>query len=393
VTPLFRKFVGIHWLLFATMAALLVAGVVAIYSAVEFREEAAFNNLWRKQVLMIGIGMVAFFGAALIDYKWVRWGAIPAYAGGLALLMVVQLAGTEVNSSKSWLDLGGFRFQPSQAAMAAGILMLAFVLAELNKFHPILRNHFLRLLIAGIVGGVPCLMVLKEGDFGSASVWLPVMGAMLFVGSIPMRYIITIVLIGLMIVPLVYFFKLEDYQQSRITTALDVLQGKEIDRQGEGYATYHITNAIGSAGWEGKGFLASKVEGQKSIHRMGFLPKNTAHNDYIFAVIAEEHGYRGCMILLGTLAALMLQGIWIAFRSRDPLGRLIAIGTTSLLFAHTFQHVGMQVHLLPITGLPLPFISYGGSFLIISLFLMGMTQSVWIHRNMPVERKKKSSEQ
>ena len=370
------------------MALLLVGGVVAIYSAVEFRAEPGFNTLWRKQVIMVGIGMVAFFVAALLDYKWVRWGAIPVYGLGLALLIVVQVAGTEVNASKSWLSVGGFSFQPSQAAMAGGILMLAFVLAELDKLHPILQNHFLRLLIAGIVGGIPCLLVLKEGDFGSASVWLPVIGAMLFVGSIPMRYIITIVLVGLMVVPIIYFFKLEDYQQARITTALDVLQGKAIDKKGEGYATYHITNAIGSAGWEGKGFLASKVKEQKSIHRMGFLPKNTAHNDYIFAVIAEEHGYRGCMVLLGTLAGLMLQCIFVAFRSRDPLGRLIAVGTTSLFFAHTFQHVGMQVHLLPITGLPLPFISYGGSFLIVSLFLLGMTQSVWVHRNVPVAKKK-----
>ena len=310
--------------------------MVAIYSAVEFREESAFNGLWRKQVILIGIGMVAFFAAALIDYKWVRWGAIPAYGIGIAMLIVVQLAGTEINRSKSWLNIGGFSFQPSQAAMGAGILMLAFVLAELNKYHPIFRNHFLRLLIAGVVGGVPFLLVLKEGDFGSAFVWLPVMGAMLFVGNIPMRYIVCIALIGVTIVPLVYFFKLEGYQQSRITTALDVLQGREIDRQGEGYATYHITNAIGSAGWEGKGFLASNVDEQKSIHRMGFLPRNTAHNDYIFAVIAEEHGFRGCMVLLSTLCFLMLQVIWVAFRSRDPLGRLLAIGTTSLLFAHTF---------------------------------------------------------
>ena len=390
MTPLFRKFIGINWLLFATMAVLLVGGAVAIYSAVEFRE-GSMSTLWRKHVILICVGMVLFFGAALIDYKWIRWGAIPAYALGLGLLVLVQLKGTEVHSSKSWLNIAGFRFQPSQAAMGSGILMLAFVLADLHKLHPILRNHFLRLIIAGLVGAIPFLLVLKEGDFGSATIWLPVTGAMLFVGSIPLRYIISIVLAGLMVTPLIYFFKLEPYQQSRITTVLDFLQGKEIDRQGEGYATYHITNAIGSAGWDGKGFLARKVDGQKSIHRMGFLPKITAHNDYIFAVIAEEHGFRGSLVVLGTLGALLMQCIFVAIRSRDQLGRLIAIGTTTLMFAHTFQHIGMQVHLLPITGLPLPFLSYGGSFLFLLLFLMGMTQSVWVHRNVPIESKRERS--
>jgi len=368
------------------MAALLVAGVVAVYSAVEFRDdEPGISSLWRKQVIMIGVGLIFFFGASLIDYKWVRWGALPAYLIALILLVAVQVAGQEIHSSRSWLRIAGFSFQPSQAAMGAGILMLAFVLAELHRFHPILQNHFVRLTLAGIVGGIPFAMVLKEGDLGSAMVWLPVIGAMLLMGSIPFRYLISIVLVGLMAAPLVYYFKLKPHQQKRIQVHLAVLEGKEIDKQGEGYATYHITNAIGSAGWEGKGFLARRVPRQKSIHRMGFLPRTTAHNDYIFAVVAEEQGFRGSMILLCCLAFLLLQTVVVAFWSRDQLGRLIAVGAIALFFAHTFQHVGMQVHLLPITGIPLPFISYGGSFMVLTLFLMGMVQSIWVHRNKPVE--------
>ncbi|CAN5138339.1 FtsW/RodA/SpoVE family cell cycle protein [soil metagenome] len=389
MTPLLRKFLGINWILFATMMGLLIFGVFAIYSASEFRADAGMALLWKRQISLIAIGLVVFFGAALIDYRWMRWGSIPFYLGALALLIAVQFEGVEVHSSKSWLKLGPLQFQPSQVAIAAGIVAIAFVLAELHKHVPIFRYHFLRLILAGILAAGPLALVLEEGDFGSASVWLPVLGAMLLVGSIPFRYLIVIALVAISVLPIAYNFGLKDYQKARIQVFMDLWAGKPINTQDEGYAINNILMAVGSAGWEGKGFLGKNVKDQKTVNRMGFIPKDTAINDFIFTVVAEEQGFRGSMLLISGFAFLLLQLVFVAFSSRDQLGRLLVAGTGALLFAHIFQNIGMNINLLPITGIPLPFISYGGTFVVINMFLLGVAQSVWIHRNTPAPEKER----
>ncbi len=387
MTPLLRKFLGINWILFFTMIGLLILGVFSIYSASEFRPDPGMSLIWKKQIRMIVAGLIVFFGAALVDYRWMRWGSLPFYLGALALLISVQFVGVEIHSSKSWLKIGPIQFQPSQLAIASGIVVVAFVLAELHKHVPIFRYHFLRLVLAGIMAIVPCVIVLKEGDFGSASVWFPVLGAMLLVGSIPFRYLIVIALVGLSVLPIAYNFGLKDYQKERIQVFMDVWAGKEIDTQNEGYAINNILKAVGSAGWEGKGFLGKNVEGQKTVNRMGFIPKDTAINDFIFTVVAEEQGYRGALFLISLFAFLLVQLVFVAFSARDQLGRLLVAGIAALFFAHIFQNIGMNIGLLPITGIPLPFISYGGTFVIIVMFLLGLTQSVWIHRNTPAPEK------
>lgn len=392
MTPLFRKLLGINWILFSTMAGLLVFGVFSIYSASEFRD-ADMALKWKSQIQWIAIGLAAFFGAALVDYRWMRWGSLPFYLVAFAGLIAVQVLPESIapvrNGAKSWIQLGGLQFQPSQPAIAGGIVLIGFVLADLHKYVPIFRFHFLRLALAGVLAVVPCALVLLEGDFGSASVWIPVLGAMLLVGSIPFRYLIAIGLVAVSILPLGYYFGLKDYQRERIDVFLDVLQGEEIDVRGSGWATHNILMAVGSGGWEGKGFLGRGVPDQKTINRMGFIPKDTAINDFIFAVLAEEHGFRGGMLLLSAFAFLLVQLVSVAFASRDQLGRLLVVGVAALLFAHVLQNIGMNIGLVPITGIPLPFISYGGTFAVTVLFLLGMVQSVWIHRNTPAPEKER----
>jgi len=404
MTPLFKKLLGLNWILLAVMGVLLVGGALIIYNATHFRVDDPFiAMIWRKHIQWGLIGMAVFFVASLIDYQWIKWGAVPAFLAGVGGLLAVQAVGVVkgavmVNGklsggNKSWIDLPGLgSVQPSQIAIAAGIITLAFVLGELHRLHSWFRYHFVRLTVAGMVTAVPLAFVLKEGDLGSALVWVPVFGAMLLAGSIPFRYLIAMGLVGALALPWLFFFGLKDYQRDRILVPLKMIQNKPVNYQQEGYASINNVRAIGSAGWEGKGADGSRMpidpttkERRKTIHQLGYIPKDTAHNDYIFTVFAEQQGFRGSLVLIGLFALLVFQCIFIAFCSRDQTGRLLVVGVAALLFAHIFENIGMQVQLMPITGIPLPFISYGGTFLVTVMFLLGLVQSVWVHRHVALE--------
>ncbi len=376
ITPLFRRFLGMNWALFITMIGLLIFGITAIYSA-SWMRDSSLSTVWEGQAKVAFVGLAIYFVISLIDYKWLRWAAIPFYLAGLGLLIYAQFAGIEVNGTKGWLKLPGLpQFQPSQVAMAGGIIFMAILLSSLHKLHPIFRNHFIRMLVAGIAGGIPFLLVLKQGDFGSSLVWLPVIGAMFLVGSIPFRYLFVIILCGTLMLPFGYFFGLKDYQKARITTQFDMLRGKKVDILGDAYSAHNNLLAIGTGGFKGKGF-----KNPDSINAQGWITPGTAINDFIFAVLAEEHGFLGATLMLTAFLLLLLLCLFVAFYSRDMLGRLIVVGVVGLFFAHIFQNVGMNLLLMPITGIPLPLISFGGTFLLMILFLLGVVQSVWVHRN------------
>jgi rod shape determining protein RodA len=388
MTPLFRKFLGVNWLLFANMILLLVWGVWAIYNASSFREGAALASKWRDQVQWGAVGIVVFFGAALIDYKWIRWAAAFMYLAGIAGLVAVKAIGVQVNGAQSTIDIGRVHFQPSQIAIVATISILAVILGDMHRITPWFRYHWLRLGVCGILAAIPMAMVLKEPDLGSAAVYGPVVVAMLLVGSIPFRYLITLFLLFMCVLPLAYFFGLKPYQKERVEVFTDMLMNKKVDVQGNAWMADKVQIAVGSAGFDGKGPLSSKVLDQRSVHRT-FFSETEAINDFIYAVIVEEFGFRGGMFQIAFTAMMLLQCVFVAFYSRDQLGRLLAVGVTAMMFAHAMQNMGMNVLMLPITGLPLPFTSYGGTFLVVCLFLMGLVQSVWIHRNTsPVNNKR-----
>lgn len=397
MTPLFRKFLGLNWILLLTMLGLTVVGIHAVYSATFFRTDVPEIAVsWRKQIQWSAIGLVVFFGAALVDYKWIRWGALPAFLVAVGGLLMVELKGEVINNHKSWVRVPGLGLvQPSQFAIGTGIILLSFVLGELHRLHRIFRYHFVRLLLAGLVMAIPLGFVLKQGDLGSGLVWFPVLGGMVLVGSIPFRYLIAGSLLGLMVAPILFFFFLKPYQQDRILVPLRIMRGEAVDYQREGYATTNVINAIGSAGWEGKGFAGERMQidpatgkRRKTMHQLGYIPKPEAHTDYIFPVFAEQHGFRGSLLLLCGFVLMVFQCLFIAVCARDQVGRLLVIGVAALIFAHVFQNVGMQVQLMPITGIPLPFISYGGSFLVTLMLLMGLVQSVWVHRNVALQEEK-----
>ncbi len=188
-------------------------------------------------------------------------------------------------------------------------------------------------------------------------------------------------LIGLAIIPVVYFLVLPIVSErgaGRVDNYLENLERGYIEDTDENYAEYRVTMAVGKAGWKGVGYNSRAKD---SLHHRKDIPWMTAHNDYIFAVIAEEQGFRGSLLLITAFALLLIQCLFIAFYSRDFSGQIIASGVVALFFAHIFENIGMCVSLMPITGIPLPLISYSGTFVLICMFLLGMVQSIWVHRN------------
>jgi rod shape determining protein RodA len=221
-------------------------------------------------------------------------------------------------------------------------------------------------------------------------IWGPVFLGMMLAGSIPFRYIITLALCVFAVAPLGYVFGLSVKQQKRIETPWYFFtnQKHKVNLLDEGWVPDKLEIAVATGGVEGKGPESKKVPDQASIHRT-FFP-DEAINDFIFGVVAEEFGFRGAVLLLSGMLLLLLQCVFVAFCARDQLGRLIVIGIVTMFFVHTFQNSGMNLTILPIIGLPMPFISYGGTFVVVCLFLMGMIQSVWVHRNISAVKKKRS---
>src|SRR6266853_3845137 len=212
MTPFLRKLLGLNWLLLANMLALAIFGVVAIYSATYMREDSVAAEFWRKQATWVAVGFFAFMVTRLVDYRWIKWGALPMYLAGLFFLILTRFIGSKVYGARSWLHLGPINFQPAQLAVVAGIMGLAIFLTQFREMHPMLR-----LLLSAAIAGATCLLILMQPDLGEVIIWVPVMLALWFVGGMPLRYLICVILIGIAFIPVAINFGLKPYQQQRIT--------------------------------------------------------------------------------------------------------------------------------------------------------------------------------
>ncbi len=360
--PFLKKLLGFNWVLLALMFALLAYGVYAIYSATWMRDA----SFYRDQIKWVIITLPIFFAVSLVDYRWVRFGALPLYLVGLAGLVATLVVGSRISGAKSWLNLGFMNFQPSQLALIASILVLALFMSRFRTLHP-----FVRLLGCGAIAGAPFVLILLQNDLGSALVWVPVILGLLFIGGLPKRYLISMLLMGAAVIPLIINFALKPYQKNRILTFRD----PSLDPLGAGWDLNQCLIAIGSGGFTGKGFKAPNT-----LNELGFLNATAAHNDYIFAVLGEQHGFIGAVALIAAIGLLLLTALYVVTTSGDDLGRYIGVGIVMMLFAHSFENIGMTIQVMPITGIPLPLVSYGGSFLLVTMIGFGLLQSVWIHR-------------
>jgi rod shape determining protein RodA len=387
MTPLLRKILGMNWLLVLVMYALLIFGVFMIESAArhlpvseeritQFGSAGAYFAWMQRNWIVVGT--VAYFGAALIDYRWIRWLGVPLYIVSLALMLMAMKVDDDVHR----LTIAGLSFQPAQLGVTSGIIMIAWLMQDLPKLHHRLGNPFVKIAMIAVVSAIPFLVVMKMGDMGSALVWIPVVVVALLVAGIPFRILTFIAWISIGVLPILYFVILplvSERGPDRIDLWLRMLQGQEVDILGDGYAPHNVSMAVGKAGWKGLGWMATSEQG--SLHDKRFIPNLTAHNDFIFAEIAEELGFRGAILMILGFAILLVQGLFIAFYSRDVSGRLIVCMVVALFFAHIYENIGMCVLLMPITGIPLPLVSYSGTFVVICMFLLGMMQSVWVHRH------------
>lgn len=366
VNPYLRKLFRFNWVLVALMLTLCVFSVIAIYSATFMRDPSSYlAQSARKQTIWIAASMALFFTVSLVDYRWIKWGALPVYICGVVLLLACKFVGKTHYGAKSWIEYGGFSLQPSQLAILGGIMIIALLLSEYRQMHPMLK-----LLLCALIAGPPVLLVAIQPQLGGVIVWGPVMLAMLFVGGLPIRYLLAIILSVSAVMPVAAHF-LKDFQYKRLTTFLD----PDADPLNAGWTINQSLTAIGSGGWHGKGWKA-----HDTLVEQNLLPPTIAHTDFIFSVIGEAYGFVGGTVLLATFAALIVVGLYVAYQSQDQLGLLLVVGTMALFFTHVFMNAGMTISLTPIAGLPLPIISYGGTFVMIIMFALGIVQSVWIHR-------------
>jgi rod shape determining protein RodA len=364
MTPFLRKFLGMNWLLFGLAVTLCVLGVIAVYSASSFRTE----DYWHRQAIWVIGGIAVFLVTSLIDYRWVKWAALPLYIASIFFVVLTYThLGEEHGGAKCWLRLPGIgTFQPSQMAVIAGVLTVGLFLSQFRKLHPMLK-----LVFTGAIIGGPMLLILKQPDFGMTLVWIPVIMSMLMLNGLPKRYIISLLLIALAAMPVMINFVLKPYQRARIVAFVD----PEVDPLGSAWAINQSLIAIGSGGFAGKGFMATGTQVEQ-----GFIPGTTVHTDYIFTAVGEQWGFVGGVVLISLFAVLLLTCLVSAHQAADELGLLITVGFSTQIFFHVYQNIGMTIGLMPITGLPLPLISYGGTFLVMVMFGLGIINSVWVHR-------------
>jgi rod shape determining protein RodA len=384
----------------AAIGGLMLLGGAFVYSATMVTEAAAtapwYSQSWLRQVVWYLLGVGAAATVCVIDYRaMARWSFV-VYWSGILLLVAVLVPGigtTHGWGARRWIDLGFFQFQPSEFAKLAFILAQGHFLSrpidELKT--PAIFFKGLGLLV------LPFLLIMKEPDLGSALVLLPTGLAMMFAAGTPRRYLYWLVggaaLLGALFLVDVLFappnwqiFKLENYQRSRLEVYFGIeprtapgasKAERDLSRKKQFDNAYNVGQAlisVGSGGLTGKGWR------QGTQNALGYLPRAVAHNDFIFSVIAEEEGFVGSVLVLTLYGTILFTGIRIAGQARDRLGRLLAVGVVTLLFSHVFINIGMNIRIMPVTGVPLPLLSYGGSSVLGSLIAMGLLQNIYMYR-------------
>lgn len=356
----FRLIKHIDYSLIFLVLVLCFLGLLVIYSTtqpeISNEEDMQFT---KRQLLYILVGLFLCFIVATIDYHQLEKIAIPIYILAIIMLVYVLLFGKTMGGSRRWIKVAGFDFQPSEFAKIALIIFLAdFLSRQKDKL-----SNFLYFLLPFLFTGILMLLITKQPDLGTAIVFLAIVLFMIYVAGIEWKYILMISLLLVASFPVLWSF-LKDYQRKRIIFFLN----PELDPLGAGYNIIQSKVAIGSGGLLGQG-LFSGIQSQ-----LKFLPAQ--HTDFVFAVIGEELGFLGALLLLSLFILLLWKGIKIAQEAPDLLGTFLATGVVAFMFFHIFINIGMVMGLVPATGLPLPFISYGGTFMITNFIGIGLLLNV-----------------
>jgi rod shape determining protein RodA len=382
------------------LAGLMCIGAAFVFSATMANQAAStlpwYDQSWVRQIVWYALGLGAGAALCLVDYHTLARWSLVAYGATIFFLVIVLVPhiGSMRYGARRWIDFHVFQFQPSEFAKLAFILAAAHFLSrppdELKQPAIFWKGIGLMLL--------PFMLILKEPDLGSALVILPTGLVMMFVAGTPKRYLLKLTgAVGLlaalfvadiMFAPPRWQLPMQPYQRDRLMVyfgrdythfapphatpaELQRLQRQQLDDE---YNVRQSLISVGSGGLTGKGWR------QGTQNKYGYLPRAVAHNDFIFSVIAEDEGFVGSVMVLTLYAVVLFTGLRIAGQARDRLGKLVAVGVVTLIFSHVFINIGMNIRIMPVTGVPLPLLSYGGSSVLCSLIAVGLMQNVYIHR-------------
>jgi rod shape determining protein RodA len=355
------------WFILLILLLLCCIGILTIYSATRPAVEAAHPNYYLKQALWVGIGLIALIVVASIDYTLLRSVAYPLFGFGLLLLLIVLVAGQGKMGAQRWISLGFISFQPTEFFRLIFILGLSRYLSSFKGSMTL--THLAISLFAFALP--PFILIMKQPDLGSGLILIFLFVLIVLARGIEKRLLIILIITCIVVVPIMgtlVFEHLKDYQKNRIIAFID----PDADPQGIGYQIEQSRITIGSGMITGKGYL----KGTQGPLR--FLPEK--HTDFIFSVFAEEWGFMGVCVIFLLYLLLFMRGLNTAVKAKDDFGRMIAIGLTNMLFIYFTINTGMVLGIMPVVGVPLPFISYGGTTLIANFMTIGLLINIRMRR-------------
>lgn len=363
---------GLDWLLMIAAMLLVVLGTMLVWSATSTRADLTGGDAdayLRKQLVNVAIGLVLMVAVMAVDHRWVRILAPVAYLGSIVGLVLVLVAGSTINGSRSWLQVGGMSIQPSEFAKLAVVIGMALVVAERTERRWGRAVGSLEVVAMLAIAGIPAVLILLQPDLGTMLVLTATVFGVLAVAGAGRWWLVGLTLGGVAgAVVAVTLGVLKPYQVDRFLAFTD----PGLDPRGAGYNTEQARIAVGNGGLFGQGLF----DGSQT--RSGFVPEQ--HTDFIFTVVGEEFGFFGAMALLGLLGIVVWRAFRIAMISKDAFGTYLAAGIASMLALQIFVNVGMAIGIMPITGIPLPFVSYGGSSLLINCAAVGILLNVHMRR-------------
>ena len=350
---------NIEWSIVICIILLIAIGLVALASATK---NSNYDEL-KKQIMWVTISIPVLVVVIFIDYDF--FAKISPVLYVITLIALIAVLFTEpINGATSWFSIGSSSIQPAEFAKIVIILFLAWLMTKIQQKGKDEINRILKLGLILIAFAVPVLLIIKQPDYGTALAFVAALIFMLFVAGIRKRYIITALLLVVILVPLLYFFVLPEHAKTRI----DVFLNPNLDPRGAGYNIIQSKLAIGAGQLAGMGLF----KGNQT--QLGFLyPKTT---DFIFALIGEEMGFVVAAVIIFIYVILITKAVYVAKTAKDDLGSYIAIGIAGIFFFHMLENIGMTMGLLPITGIPLPFVSYGGSSMLSNFIMIGLLLNI-----------------
>ena len=350
---------NIEWMILICVFILIIIGCIALYSATL---NSGSDEL-KKQLIWLAVSIPIMIITIFIDYEAIAK-ISPVVYGGMIILLICVLFTNPVNGATSWFNIGPASIQPAEFAKIFVVILVAYTISKIQKKGKDEISKPLKILLVLAVVGVPVFLIVLQPDYGTAIAFIVATIFMLFVSGINKKYIIVSIIIASITIPLLYMYVLPPHAKTRI----DVYLNPELDPRGSGYNIIQSRLAIGSGQLLGMGI----TKGNQT--QLGFLyPKTT---DFIFSVIGEEFGFIVAAGVIILYVVLITRSIYVAKTAKDDLGSYIAIGIAGIFLFHMVENIGMTMGLLPITGVPLPFVSYGGSSLLTNLILVGLLLNI-----------------